>query len=877
MMDKWESGDIKMWKMSLFHPQLSLKLFFLCWCLLPSNILKNLGCKQKLPFPTWPFFKTSKEVLQLFLLVLTLRLKKEGNKVYFVNSTSILIKYLYVTGHFARLILQIPVRNGFRGGEYQMKKGNQIGPQFKTSRNSHKYYHLTLFYNDLQIITEPVTTGARLELVFDLCHVARVPVDQNITPLYRMWQIPAAPPQATTPQPFEGVIDFWKKPDHDWVDLFAIPLDHSYSEENLSFASLKGVDRTTAQQILSSLGDVAEAHLATVTKYIGYKENDWETSGMKAMKKKHGGKLPSIIRERDWTEYLAGNWVDLQDRKLSLPPLEIFLPDELLGREETVFQLDPTKPKIYSKHEGLELKRQMIILWPRNKTVSLALAFGVDQAIDAVENKESSSSDVKKKENQIVSLIRYCEEHPNETWLANQGRTCFDLRCVNARDNNLKVASKRALRLINLCIKWKLNTCGLKLVNLLFKMDFERDSYCCYNCTTNKFSTPLVGGICSNDVASALAELIVMVGWNTVFKDNISKFLTSENFDVKQIGPFAHLAICLVGRNCLEGAKIVRDEVFAVLEKYLKMLNGEILGFCLAMLSLIDGPSSGDLQLLLVNLKSFSEEHSSIVIGWLSEIDATLLKSLPSYWEFYVELLVNLESQLKVCNPPESFEIVESFTTQQVAAAQLMSSYLKLQDGPMLSALIDRITSPTSRMLLSSVLSARTLWTGPSLVKETLSQLVSARIQQLSQFKTSVISWEQPDAVLPEHPAVETFLRSSAESVMYNNSFASEQDVLDFDTKFFNYNSVERGYSAVCTPVRAFHEGESNEKVLVRIRKTVDIWKSLLKQLQELQKLLQVKMQDSEWAPSGFVPANKRPMDSVSTGQKKRKTSADAV
>ena len=746
-----------------------------------------------------------------------------------------------------------------------MKNRNQRSTIFKTSRNSHRHHHLTLFYNDSQIITEPVIIGARLELVFDLCHVAQVHVNQNITPLYRMWQTPR---EAATSRPFEGVISFWRNPDHDWVDLFAIPLDHSYSEQNLSFASLKGADRTTAQQILSSLGDVAEAHLATVTKYIGYKENDWEISGKKAMKKKLGGKLPSIIRERNWTEYLAGNFVDLEDRKLSLPPLEIFLPDELLGREETVFHLDPTKPKIFGRYEGLELKRQMIILWPRNKTVSIALAFGVDQAIDAVENEESSSSDVKMKEIEMDSLIRYCEEHPNETWIANQGTTCFDLRCLNARDNSLELASTRALRLINLCLKWKLKCCGLKLANLLFKMDFERDLYCCYNCTTNKFSTSLVGGICSQNVASALAELVVMIGWDSMtnFKDKIAKFLTSKNFDVKEIGHFAHLAVCLVNHKCLEGARFVRDEIFELLlmEENLKMLNGEIFGSCIAMMDLVDGFPYGALSLFLDPLKSFSEEHSPIVIGWLSELDPTFLKSLPLYWEFYIELLVNLESQLKLCNPP-SFKIVESFSQQEVAAAQLMSSYLKLQNGPMLSAFIDRITSPGSTILLSYVLSARTLWSGPSFAEETLFQLVSARILQLSQFKTSVVSWEQPDAVLPEHPAVESFLRSSAESVMYNNSFASEQDVLDFDTKFFNYNSVERGYSAVCAPVRAFDEGESKEKLLVQIRKTVYIWKSLLKQLQELQQLLPVKMEDSS-------STNKRPMGSPSTGQKKRKT-----
>ena len=227
----------------------------------------------------------------------------------------------------------------------------------------------------------------------------------------------------------------------------------------------------------------------------------------------------------------------------------------------------------------------------------------------------------------------------------------------------------------------------MDLTNLLFDSDFKLNLFCCWGCANVIYiKSPFVGGVCSEDVASALAELIVMMGWDTGFNENISKFHTGEEFDVEQIGHLAHLAVCLVNRNCLEGAKVVRDDVFEVLkmEKHLKKIAelkynaGGTFGSCIAMVAPVDGlssPEDGLLDNLFAHFKSFGAEHSLKVIGWLSEIDAILFKSL-SQLDYYPELLANLESQMKV-----SPNLEESFSQQEITAAQLMSSYLKLQDS----------------------------------------------------------------------------------------------------------------------------------------------------------------------------------------------------
>lgn len=73
-------------------------------------------------------------------------------------------------------------------------------------------------------------------------------------------------------QQFRDLFSNWRKIDHCW--LYAGPLEHDYCKQNLLFSSLEGIDRSTVNLILSILGDFVEVHLAIVTKYIGYKEDD---------------------------------------------------------------------------------------------------------------------------------------------------------------------------------------------------------------------------------------------------------------------------------------------------------------------------------------------------------------------------------------------------------------------------------------------------------------------------------------------------------------------------------------------------------------------------------------------------------------------------
>ncbi len=606
---------------------------------------------------------------------------------------------------------------------------------------------------------------------------------------------------------------------------------------------------------------------------------------MEVLKKKNGGRMPRAICERDWTEYWAGKWIDLQDRRLLLPPLSILIPDELLGCEEIVFQLDSSKAQPCDNFEGLEFERAMIIIWPRKTTLDIALAFGLDQALDVAENFHVNYSSLQV----MTSLLNYCEEHSTEAWFPNTEEKCDDFRCFDARVCSLEVASKRALRLIKLCLLWKLKDCSLRLIKLLFNTNSASYLYRCYNCAVNSFrKVPFVGGICATDVAASLAELILMVGWSSIdLKKNISLYRTRDNFDVNQTGHLAHLAVCLANLKCLKGATDIRDEVYAVfmIEENLKRLAGVsrlrmfadkaddgIVGSCIAMFVAVGGLSSkdGKLEHLLVNLKSFSTQHPFPVICWFYKIDLSLLKSLPAYFDFYMQLLGNLESQLAACNPPSS-RYDKSLTKQEVATAQLMTSYLALEDVPILQALIERISG--AGKLLSAALSSRTKWALPSspLANATLNQLIAARIEQLACFRISVLKWKQPAAVFSDIPEVETFLRSTEQSMKLNTPFANEKEAEDFKIKHFNYLSVEKGYSATVETVR-----DGDGKVFVKISKTTEIYALSVKELEGLIAMVEGEPTSMEAGPSSLDDAEQKNQSSSASMKRSKGPKTEA-
>lgn len=254
--------------------------------------------------------------------------------------------------------------------------------------------------------------------------------------------------------------------------------------------------------------------------------------------------------------------------------------------------------------------------------------------------------------------------------------------------------------------------------------------------------------------------------------------------------------------------------------------------------------------------------HPSVVMSWMQHTDAALLKSLPTYWHFYMELVGNLENQLVVvvADSPSASRM-PYVSRLEKAAAQLMTSYLRLDDKVMLKTLIDKLSgakSAESRNLLSALITSRWMWAVPStpLIDNTLASLCKIRYQQLVHFRYPRFKWEQPDALLKDHPLVEEFMRS-AEPTMTYGSFANQEEVDGFRCKYFgDVLTVSSGYSAAVTATGRNEDGT----VHVVISKTEEIYESALKQLHMLDAILtcpvDVSTPESSTADVGSAPTS---------------------
>ena len=750
--------------------------------------------------------------------------------------------FSYNLGSFGVLILQVPVIGGYFGGKFRVKTESNISQPSTAPQSSNNDFHATLFYDNSKILMDPVTSGSRIILVYNLRRttsivgIPQIVYEDSNSYVYSIRQLPRPPPTVQELDLRDLFLTWSKLPRN---PVYAIPLMHTYSKKDLCFATLKGSDYSIAQLVLKLLGDFVEIHLATVTKYVGYKEEDWyqrdkwATSGSEITSRKTNGKCLEEILENDWTEYLAGNWCDADNHQLSLPPLPILVPDQLLKFDDSPFNSSP--PLTGGMFDGLSFDRASIILWPREKTFGTSLLFGLDQALDVAENgfEMDPNCDLDgERRKQMEMLLAFCKKEPNRSWFASPLQ-CDDLRCDRARPVSPQVASKRALRLMDLCINWKLPEFGKKLLYILFST-FERTDYRCHSCFASGQRSLFVGGICSNEVANKLVDLFVFLGIEHQEAKGFIMLLIIrliKESELKQIEHLAYLATCLFHRQWHELANFVCDEAYTILTlDYLTNLaitqpKDGVIGSCIQMLHLIDGPSSSEesrLSQLLLQLEPLSNQNLSLIICWLRNTDPAVLKSLPSCWEFYMKLVDELEIQLidAASNYASHFQLVQ-------LSALLISTYLKLEDEENLQWLVKKIISSNKwRRLLAATIDSHDSWLSPS-AESTLATLYKTRAQQLLPFKFPEYKWEQPDALFNGHPEVETFLRSAQESMVYS-VFKNDEDARVFASDFFDRQDFQMGYRAFMPEIiPAVDDG----MVSVRITKTLQIYELSLKQL----------------------------------------------
>ena len=502
-------------------------------------------------------------------------------------------------GSFGILTLQIPVVGGFRGGDVHIDNPRQTRKIFKTSHFSQQAYFSTAYYAESKITSQPVTNGCRLELVFILCR-------KTETGLRCVASNPFSSHQNLGEEFKVLLTNFWKESQYPAPKWFVIPLDHRYQKKNLRLSALKDKDRALAQVITSCLGDSCEIQLATVKKYVGYKKNDWTKFGISRLRRTNYGNLPDPLKEKHWTEYFAAYWTNTDGLPLNLPPLEITVPEQLLGKDEVVFCFEEqNSPAGYGRFDGVVLERASIVVWPRQLILPIASYLGIDKLLDEIEKK--SKNEARKRE-EVKILLDHCQRSPNEIWYVNVGNhKCDDFRCHGSVSVPRNVALKRAKRLVNLCLMY-FPEAGNQMLNILFSQFDKLDDLLCHACHpdshSHDYNCIFVGGICSDEVAVLLAELVSKEFTGEGFEIFFEDLKNRERFDY-QVPHIAQFAICLYNRQCIEGAKFVCNAVYDIFTEYVleetvpmsQVFVVQHENLCkpassvIKMLFLIDGPS----------------------------------------------------------------------------------------------------------------------------------------------------------------------------------------------------------------------------------------------------------------------------------------------
>ncbi|KAG2489506.1 hypothetical protein HYH03_011958 [Edaphochlamys debaryana] len=328
-------------------------------------------------------------------------------------------------GMFGTLLVQLPVEGGHTGGELHIKhEGKQAVWQTAPGSdptalglNHWDAFELSYaaFYADCEHQLLPVQSGLRVVLAYNLVRtgprgqagvVGALPVHTSaMVAAVRAWE-------ATSAAETMG-------------HLLALPLEHKYTEANLSFGGLKGRDHTRVQALLGC--GLLEVRLALVTRHVhGGVEGGYQPSGRRRRRRwsdysdseDEGCAETAVMGEiydddsafvrwispdgrdgdgyseehRSVLSYGRGNKrVDACLKTLGLTGLLDELDDRMLGGGP-LFAADPDQKEYesYTGNSGPTLRywyhTGVAVFWPRSRTAALPCVFGFGSGLAALQS-----------------------------------------------------------------------------------------------------------------------------------------------------------------------------------------------------------------------------------------------------------------------------------------------------------------------------------------------------------------------------------------------------------------------------------------------------------------------------------------------------------
>ena len=159
-------------------------------------------------------------------------------------------------GMFATLVVQLPVHGGHAGGTLRVSHRDErfewASAEGSTDRNCGLQY--AAFYADCEHELTAVTAGLRMVLVY------------NLVRLTAGTQLRAPTGKSVRLEALSAAVREWEAAPAGCERLLAVPLEHKYTETNLSLACMKGRDAAVVE-LLHGCG-LLDVHLALLTKRV---------------------------------------------------------------------------------------------------------------------------------------------------------------------------------------------------------------------------------------------------------------------------------------------------------------------------------------------------------------------------------------------------------------------------------------------------------------------------------------------------------------------------------------------------------------------------------------------------------------------------------
>lgn len=275
-------------------------------------------------------------------------------------------------GMFATLVLILP--SEFSGGELLVRhQSREVRLDLRREDPAAMAY--AAFYADCRHQVLPITDGCRLALIYNLFRRDGGPLPQapdhdsvrtELTQLLSQWS------QCGQGEPQDDTQD-----QVDWPLKLVLPLEHAYTEAELSFRKLKGIDATLAAMVRdAAAASDCDLHLAM----LSVLESGWaEYSGRGRWDDDFEiGEVDSRVQE-------LHNWCRTDDSASGMGTLPF--DDDEICPPERLEEIANTEAEFHEAtgNEGASFERQYqcaaLVLWPRCERSAVLAQGGLDVSL----------------------------------------------------------------------------------------------------------------------------------------------------------------------------------------------------------------------------------------------------------------------------------------------------------------------------------------------------------------------------------------------------------------------------------------------------------------------------------------------------------------